>query len=134
VWPSDFKRKKTSSSNEIVYDVEFDKNLIEQSIAKQYHILPSEQAELKYADWAQMLSGIMDDTPLGRIVSIRQEKDPNVIKRYGAYEKKIRSDWQRFKHSKAKQDRKSKNAVQGDVKALQSVLNSMFGTKSKREN
>ena len=44
----------------------------------------------------------MHDTPLGRIVSIRQEDDKDIIKNYGAAEKKIRSEWTAFRDSKIK--------------------------------
>ena len=54
--------------------------LIEQSIAKQYRVLPSEQGDLRYSDWIKMVSGLMDDTPLGRIVMIRSETDKERIK------------------------------------------------------
>ena len=40
-----------------------------------------------------MLSGIMPETPLGRVVSIRAEKDPKIIKNFTKEQKKIRNDW-----------------------------------------
>lgn len=40
-----------------------------------------------------MLSGIMYDTPLGQVVSIRAEKDPKVIKNFTKEQKRIRSEW-----------------------------------------
>ena len=57
-------QKKPKTSN--WYDVESDRVLIEQSIAKQYGVLPSEQGNLRYADWAKLVGGLMDDTPLLR--------------------------------------------------------------------
>ena len=71
----DFRKpKKQQNDEETWYDLEFDHVLIEQSIAKQYGVLPSEQGALKYSDWAKMVSGLMDDTPLGRVVAVRSEK------------------------------------------------------------
>ena len=35
----------------------------------------------------------MPETPLGRIVGIRAEKDPKVIKEFTKEQKKIRNDW-----------------------------------------
>ena len=66
------------------YDLEYDRTLIEQSIAKQYRVLPSEQGDLHYSDWLKMVSGLMDDTPLGRIVMIRSENDKERIKNFFA--------------------------------------------------
>lgn len=70
--------------------------LIQQSIAKQYGVLPSRQEEMKYSDWAKLLSGIMHDTPLGQVVAIRRETDQKIIKNYNADQMKIRRDWQKF--------------------------------------
>lgn len=66
-------------------------------MAKQYHILPSEQEDLHYSDWYQLIAGLMEDTPLGRIVLIRKEKDKKTIEGYGSYEKEVRRRWQRFR-------------------------------------
>lgn len=55
-----------------------------------------------------MLSGIMPETPLGQIVSIRAEKDPKVIKGFNKEQKKIRSDWIK---RKAKQKRQMDKAA-----------------------
>ncbi|MBR1724046.1 MAG: hypothetical protein IJ723_03385 [Ruminococcus sp.] len=95
---SDF-RDPRKNNGETYYDPEFDRDLIAQSIAKQYHILPSEQEELSYSDWSQLLSGLMHDTPLGRVVTIRAETDRKVIERYGTFEKRIRSEWRQFRAS-----------------------------------
>lgn len=76
--------------------MEYDAVLIEQSIAKQYHILPSQQECLPYSDWAKMLSGLMDDTPLGRIVSIRSEQDQNILKNFTSGQRKIQQEWRSF--------------------------------------
>lgn len=81
--------------------MDYDRVLIEQSIAKQYGVLPSQQDTLHYADWAKMVSGLMDDTPLGRIVGIRMEKDPEMLKHYTPDQRRIRSEWQQFRVEKA---------------------------------
>lgn len=86
------------------YDPEHDKSLIEQSIAKQYHILPSEQEELSYSDWVTLLSGIMEDTPLGRTVLIRKEDDGERIKRFSPYERRIYNEWRNFRAEKKRQN------------------------------
>lgn len=45
----------------------------------------------------------MPDTPLGRIVAIRSEKDQKVISKFTADQKKIRNDWLKRKNQKAKE-------------------------------
>lgn len=57
----------------------------------------------------------MPDTPLGRIVSIRAEKDPKAIAKFSKEEKRIRNDWLRRKNQKAKESGKGVidwNAIQ----------------------
>lgn len=70
--------------------------LIQQSIAKQYGVLPSEQENLKYSDWAKMVGGLMDDTPLGHVVGVRSETNKEIIKNYTNEQRAIRDDWSRF--------------------------------------
>lgn len=48
---------------------------------------------MTWDEFVTLLAGINGDTPLGRIVSIRAEKDPNRLKQFSAAEKKIRNDW-----------------------------------------
>lgn len=93
----DFKKQRPSNSSRTWYDVDHDRVLIEQSIAKQYGVLPSEQENLKYSDWAKMVSGLMDDTPLGYVVSIRSETDQEIIRRFTPEQRAIRQDWERVR-------------------------------------
>ena len=37
---------------------------------------------MTWSEFATLLSGLMPDTPLGQIISIRAEKDKEVIKRF----------------------------------------------------
>ncbi len=48
---------------------------------------------MSWPEFCSLLSGIMHDTPLGRIVAIRSEKDPKVIKDFSKEEKEIRNKW-----------------------------------------
>lgn len=96
--------------------------LIEQSIAKQYGVLPSEQENLRYADWAKMVGGLMDDTPLGRVVAIRSEKDADVIRRMTPDQRKIKSEWTTYQASKT-----TKGEQRQQMKQIQAMIASMFG-------
>lgn len=98
--------------------------LIEQSIAKQYGVLPSEQGNLKYADWAKLVSGLMEDTPLGQMVQLRTEKDRDVLKRLTPEQRKLRADWALFKQQKYKD-----TAHKTDITALENMMKSLFGRK-----
>lgn len=48
---------------------------------------------MSYAEFCSLLAGLMHDTPLGYVVSIRSEKDPKVIQNFNKDQRKIRNDW-----------------------------------------
>lgn len=70
-----------------------DWSLIESSFLKQYGIRIRQDDDMSWNEFCSLLSGIMPDTPLGRIVAIRAEKDLKVIKEFSKEQKKIRNDW-----------------------------------------
>ena len=55
------------------------------------------QEDISYSEYRRLLVGLMEDTPLGRVVQVRSESDPKTINEMTAQEKKIRSDWSRFR-------------------------------------
>lgn len=123
----DFRKPKQQI--EFWYDMEKDAVLIEQSIAKQYGIIPSEQEELKYSDWAKLVSGLMEDTPLGRIVSIRSETDREAIRKFTSEQKKVYNDWQRFRSRKIMSDPEFLRSYEEQMKALERSFAAAFGKK-----
>lgn len=50
---------------------------------------------MKWPEFASLLSGIGPETPLGRMVSIRAEDDPDRLKYFSKGELKIRNDWRK---------------------------------------
>ena len=90
-WLTDFKNHK-KNQNDNYYDLIDDYDLIEQSFFKQYGIR-LRSAELETDEFLNLLSGIMADTPLGLIVQIRSENDPDVINSFTPEQKRIRSEW-----------------------------------------
>ena len=115
-------QKKPKTSN--WYDVEYDRVLIEQSIAKQYGVLPSEQGNLRYADWAKLVGGLMDDPPLLRTVEIRRETDRDVIRRMTPDQLRIRSEWRTYQASRRTMDTQDMAQQQ---QQLQAMIAAMFG-------
>ena len=105
--------------------MEYDRILIEQSIAKQYGVFPSDQGSLHYSDWSKMVSGLMDDTPLGRIVMIRSEKDAERIKTFSPEQKRIQAEWKKFRAANAqKVDAESYGA---QMRALEGMFAALSG-------
>lgn len=56
----------------------------------------SVRKEIDNLDWGELISdisGLKGDTPLGNIIRIRKEKDPEVLKKFTPEEIKIRNEW-----------------------------------------
>ena len=104
--------------------MDFDAVLIEQSIAKQYHILPSEQGNLSYSDWSKLVSGLMHDTPLGQVVAIRSEDDKVVLKKMTPEQRAVRSEWFAFRASNVQY---SAEDMRRQSEQLEKMIASLFG-------
>lgn len=74
------------------YDLETDWPLIVASFAEQYGIR-LEREDIAWPEYKKLFSGLSGDTPLGRIINIRSEKDKNVMKSWNADQKRIRREW-----------------------------------------
>lgn len=86
-------RSRHPQSSETYYDLWDDWELIESSFLSQYGIRLRTEDDMSYGEFCSLLSGLMPETPLGRVVSIRAEKDPKVIKNFTKEQKKIHNDW-----------------------------------------
>lgn len=65
---------------------------------------------MSWDEFSTLLVGINGDTPLGHIVSIRAETDPEMLKHFTADEKRIRNDWAR-RHRKVITNKKEYDAA-----------------------
>ena len=108
---------------EVYYDLEFDRDLIEASFAMQYGIRLSRE-DIGCGEFYRLLRGLMGDTPLAGVVAVRSERDFARIKGFGSYERKVRADWMRFKSRAATCDKR--NGWEADVRGLQTVLERAF--------
>lgn len=119
-WKNDFKNP---SSYETWYDIFEDWDLIESSFAQQYNIrLRKEMSSMDWGEFISYLTGLNGDTPLGNIIRIRSEKNPETLKNFTSEERKIRSKWI------------NKNAVnvnQQDYKQAMDNFKNMFLSMSK---
>lgn len=121
------RRKRTpfpSPNSEVWYDLEHDAELITQSVAKQYKLLPSEQEKIHYSEWLLLVGGLMEDTPLGQVVLIRKENDPERLKHFSNYEKRIRNEWRNFLANKKKKQGMKPEDV---AKMFEAAFAKMFG-------
>lgn len=52
--------------------------------------------DMDYIEFCTLLSGIMPETPLGKIISIRAEEDKEVLKHFTTAQHQIRNEWRDF--------------------------------------
>lgn len=120
----DFGSKETRES---YYDLHEDWSLIEASLATQYGIrIRSESGSMPFSEFLTLVSGLMPETPLGKIVAIRSEKDQKAIKAFSPDQKRIHSEWR--KRSAAKQLEDPEN-LDKQMEQLSKMLGAMFGKK-----
>lgn len=88
----------------------------------QYNIRLSKE-DVSYSEFSKLLRGVMPETPLGKVVSIRAETDRETIKRFGNYEKKIRYEWQCYIAKKMNNDKEYADRM---TKAFQEACRKAF--------
>lgn len=84
------------------------------------------QGDLSWSDWNKLVAGLMDDTPLGRIVALRMETDPEVLKKLTPEQKRIRGEWVSFKLNKQKADPASEKMLRAQMAQMQKALKAVF--------
>lgn len=112
------------------YDFDYDKELIIQSVAKQYGILPDAQEELHFKDWSLLVGGLMEDTPLGQIVLIRKESDKKRLKSFSPYEHSKRNEWGHFR---AKQKLGAERKPEEFASMFEKMFAEMFGERRRNK-
>lgn len=78
------------------YDLYYDWDLIDASFATQYGIRLRSEKDITWGEFSTLLAGLMPETPLGQVVSIRSETNKEILKQFTPYQRKIRSDWHNF--------------------------------------
>lgn len=80
---------------------------------------------MHYSDWASLVGGLMNDTPLGKVVEVRCETDKERLKLFGPGEMRIRREWNEFL-AKRKAE-KNPIAVKNDIEEFERMFAEMFG-------
>lgn len=81
---------------------------------------------MHYSDWLSLVSGIMNDTPLGQTVRIRSEDNKEMLKHFSPYENRIRREWAAFRAKKQLAEKTPKQ-IQSDLTALEMMIKRTFG-------
>lgn len=82
-------------------------------------------------EFCNLLSGLMENTPLGNIISIRSEEDPEKLKSFTQQQKKIRDEWRNKLLDKQHKENK-KITKEEAIKANQEVMRMMAQAFSKK--
>lgn len=117
------KRKSPGRKASKWYDLEEDWDLIEASFVTQYGIRLIE-TEMDWKEFTVLLYGLMPETPLGQIIKIRTEEDPDILKHFSEEEHRIRNDW-RNRHSVIKEMTEEEKAEA--AKKVQEIFAKAFG-------
>lgn len=89
-WRNDFN----NSNNETYYDLFEDWDLIASSLKTQYgYSIRREIDNLSWGELCSDIAGLKSDTPLGNIIRIRSEKNPETLKHFSSDELMIRNKW-----------------------------------------
>lgn len=109
------------------YDFYDDWELIESSVAQQYGIrLRNEINTISWSEVKMLISGLLSDTPLGRIIQIRSENNKEALKNFTPEMHKIRNDW---RNRQAKERLKDEEALNRTFENMEKMLEVLFGDK-----
>ncbi|WP_256715917.1 Gp15 family bacteriophage protein [Paenibacillus odorifer] len=97
---------------------------MEASLAKQYGIRIRQQGDMHWSEFCTLVAGLMPDTPLGSIVTIRSEKDPKVRRGFSKEQRRIYNEW---RNRKAEEKLADPDVLDQAAKGLEAMLTKMFG-------
>lgn len=115
-----------NKGEESFYNIIDDWELIEASFAQQYGIRLRREDDMSWDEFTTLLAGLNGDTPLGRIVSVRSESNPDRIKQFTAAEKKIRKEWA-MRHRHVVSDKKEYDAAMAGFHSMFKALSEKGG-------
>lgn len=79
---------------------------------------------MSWGEFSTLLAGIMPETPLGQIVSIRSENDKEALKHFAPAQHRIRNEW---RSRQAKQMGSNREQAEAMVRQFQEACRVAFG-------
>lgn len=73
---------------------------------------------MSWQEFCTLLSGLLPETPLGKIVAIRAEKDPKVLQKFTPEQKKVRNEWMKRRMQKIRENPKAYRAYVDEFQAF----------------
>lgn len=74
---------------------------------------------MRWGEFCDLLSGISPDTPLGRVVAVRAEDDPEVVKSFTPGQRRLRNQWR---------SRQAKQVSEQDLNAFLCTMQRAFAS------
>lgn len=106
------------------YDFYDDWDLIESSITQQYGIrLRNEINTISWSEVRMLISGLLPETPLGKVIQIRSESNKEMLKNFTPEMHKIRNDW---RSRMAKDKLKDEDALNRTFENMEKMLKILF--------
>lgn len=109
---------------EVWFDLFEDWGLIEASFAAQYGIRLRQEDNMSWGEFITLLSGLMPETPLGKVISIRSENDKEILKHFTKEQHRIRNEW-RSRNIK-KLVTMDKEEAERQIKVFQEMMRKAF--------
>lgn len=109
---------------EVWFDLFEDWGLIEASFAAQYGIRLRQEDNMSWGEFITLLSGLMPETPLGKVISIRSENDKEILKHFTKQQHRIRNEW-RSRNIK-KLVTMDKEEAERQIKEFQEIMRKAF--------
>jgi hypothetical protein len=79
---------------------------------------------MPWSEFSNLVTGLLPETPLGEIVKIRSEDDPDVLKKFTSDQLAIRNKW---RERQALQQLDNPEVLKKSMDNLSAMLKSMFG-------
>ena len=118
------RRMPVQTKGQSWYDFYDDWDLIESSIAQQYGIrIRNEVNTISWSEIKMLISGLLPETPLGKIIQIRSENNKEQLKHFTPEMRKIRNDW---RNRMAKDKLKDEDALNKTFDNMEKMLKVLF--------
>jgi len=117
---------KNQKNNEVFYYFYEDFDLIDASITAQYGIRIRQEAKsITWSEVKVLIKGLLPETPLGKVIAIRSENDPKVLK---TFSKALHAERNSFRKRMA--DKKVDNGTfEEDMQKLENFFKVSFQKK-----
>lgn len=119
--------RKSRESSDPYYDMLEDWDLLVSSFLSQYgiRIQTKEFESVAWDEFRSLIAGLAPDTALGRVVAIRAETDPEILKHFTPEQMRIRREWKERESGRA--GRMSEKDFQKGMADLERMFAAMCG-------